>query len=520
MFTIMISEDERIDREALRKLIQENFVDAQLLDDCVNGSQTLSQVAHHPPDILILDINMPGINGIQVVKQLRQNGYKGKIMIHTAYDSFSYAQDALNYGADAFLLKPVKHAQFISIIRAFVTQLRQRNQDMGRHIARELCDYLIPEYLLDKGEISDRRKNVWEYLEQSIASAAFLLLCVSSEARMMLHLKHGTDSPILEQVEESIRRALPEDFKLLRFPGLVSGWMIFHFSSTPVQARVLRLRTTHMMGLLLLLVLDQQGILLQSAMVISADGLKGCRNAVESLQTELSSKTIEQLLMAQDEIRLALLSIEEAVLFLEQYTHEQFCRQWLEGQMKGLQDSAHLFALGAALILSVYLVLGKDHEKIGAMNWSSAIARYYPKTLKKKDIYQWVEYSVQEVLQEYYKRKQKSSELVLKRACAYIRRDYYHDLSLQEVADYVGVSTSYLSHQFREKIGIGFVDYLQSVRMQELMHLLKQKDYSIRELSKLLGYNSHTYFCRVVRQRTGKTINQLKRQLVREKQEP
>lgn len=84
----------------------------------------------------------------------------------------------------------------------------------------------------------------------------------------------------------------------------------------------------------------------------------------------------------------------------------------------------------------------------------------------------------------------------------------------------MGVSTSYLSHQFREKIGIGFVDYLQSVRMQELMHLLKQKDYSIRELSKLLGYNSHTYFCRVVRQRTGKTINQLKRQLVREKQEP
>ena len=74
MFTIMISEDERIDREALRKLIQENFVDAQLLDDCVNGSQTLSQVAHHPPDILILDINMPGINGIYIELFLEQYG--------------------------------------------------------------------------------------------------------------------------------------------------------------------------------------------------------------------------------------------------------------------------------------------------------------------------------------------------------------------------------------------------------------------------------------------------------------
>ncbi len=515
----MIGEDERIDREALRRLIQENFADAQLMDDCVNGVQTLASVARQPPDILILDINMPEPNGIQIVKRLRRDGYRGKIMIHTAYDSFSYAQDALNYGADAFLLKPVKHSQFIAAMRALVDQLHQRAQDMGRHIAQELSDYLIPEYLLSQGTAAEQRRNVWKYLEQSIASASLLLMCVSSEARMMLNLRHGTAWQTFQQIEEGIRRSLTDEFKLLRFPDLDGGWMIFYSSPTPVPERILRLRTLHMAGRLLLLILQQHGVLLQSAMEVSAGGIKAFRDAVDSLRRKASSQTIEQLLLSNEEIVRALIPDEEAIRFIERYGHEPFGAQWMDSQKTAQDDPARLFAFGAALILSVDRTLGKAAGTREAANCGGAIAQYYPKRLEQGDILSWIEHTVQETLREYYRRRQKSAELVLKRACTYIKQEYHRDLALQEVANHTGVSASYLSHQFKEKLGIGFIDYLQGVRMQELMRLLRQKDYSIRELAQLLGYNSHTYFCRVVRQRTGKTINQLKRQLAQEKSE-
>lgn len=171
MYSIMICEDERIDREALRTLVQENFPRLRLLEDCADGTATLRRVPKEKPDILILDINMPGCNGIEVVRRVRQDGYTGQIMIQTAYDRFSYAQDALNYGANAFLLKPVKHAQFVRTLQDLISTLDSRPAWVPESVLGEMTEHLLPRLFAERpgGRADDELDR---YLETRMASAA------------------------------------------------------------------------------------------------------------------------------------------------------------------------------------------------------------------------------------------------------------------------------------------------------------------------------------------------------------
>lgn len=518
----MISEGEKVHREALRTLIREGFPDALLLEDCTDGAQVLPLAIAQQPDILMLSVDMPDPKALETIRQLRQSGYPGKIVVHTACDSFSCAQDVLSSGADAFLLKPVQGGQLVATIKGLAGKAAQPPLGMGGQIAKELCDYLIPEYLFDRGRPCGDRKNLWHYLVDNLASVAFVQLSVSQEVRMMLHLKQDAFRDPFEQIGQLIREKLPNDFKLLRLPNLDGSWVLFHFSTTPVPAALLGLRAAHMACRMLLMVLLRQGVYLQSAVEISSSGLKGCADVADKLKAGIQTRTIDQLLMDQPMIREALLPVEEARRLMENCTQGPYWTKWLDEGPYPKEDAAGRFARGAALLLSLQAALcqgERDQDKGASRGWNGAMGRRFPQALRCDLIDEWANDSAQEALQQYCKRSQRVPQLVLRRACTYMKENYHTDLSLQQVAEYAGVSASYLSHQFKNKLGMGFVDYLQGIRMQQLMRLLRQKDYSVRELSQLLGYNSHTYFCRVVRRRTGATINQLKRRLAREQLE-
>ncbi|MDO4547450.1 MAG: response regulator [Clostridia bacterium] len=510
MLTAMICEDELIDREALRRLICESFAGIRLLDDCVNGDQSLERALAERPDIMILDINMPGLNGIQVVKLLREEGYAGKIMIHTAYDYFTYAQDALNYGADAFLLKPVKHAQFIATIEGFIEKITNSSNTIDRLMTDELYGYLISEYIM--GNVDESHKDALNYIENNIASAAIVMLSASSETRVLLRMNKGHIRQSFKLIAETIQRESPDGFRQLRLDDAEGCWAIYHHSSVPIDDGTLYLRAAHAAGRMLISVLKNHGIYLQTATRVFARGIKGSKGAIDAMRESLTSRTVEEMLLEQDLVRENLLSRDEAIDMAEKCEQRQFWIQWLDVLSKENEDISARFARGAAVILSLRSALPD-----GAESGNSISFQNWPRELEKEQIDDWVDDSAQQILYEYFRQSQRVPQIALSRACNYIMNHYQADLSLIEVAEYAGVSASYLSHQFKENLGIGFVDYLQNMRMQKLMELLRQRNYSIRELAQMLGYNSHTYFCRVVRQRTGKTINQLKKQISKEK---
>lgn len=114
--TVLVADDEITVRQYLAAVIRREKLPVAALLEADNGLDALVIARDANPDLIFLDIRMPGKDGLETAKQLMREGFTGKVVIVSAYGEFDYAQRALRAGATDYLLKPVKPADFSEII--------------------------------------------------------------------------------------------------------------------------------------------------------------------------------------------------------------------------------------------------------------------------------------------------------------------------------------------------------------------------------------------------------------------
>ena len=107
MFRILVADDEGIMLESISHTIKSNFGSECELACVKTGRAVIEQAGSFRPDIAFVDIQMPGLNGIQAIKEVRKFNSSIVFIIITTYDKFSYAQEAVNLGVMEFIMKPV-----------------------------------------------------------------------------------------------------------------------------------------------------------------------------------------------------------------------------------------------------------------------------------------------------------------------------------------------------------------------------------------------------------------------------
>jgi len=152
----LIVDDEPIARKVLREEL-ELLEDVEIVGEADNGENALAQIAHHQPDLVLLDMQMPGMGGLDVVGRLKQGRHMPAIVIVTAYDKFAIR--AFEVGAIDYLLKPVssarlmeavERARFLTGRRAFerVAQLQEISEPVNETRARKIVGRMGEEYFL------------------------------------------------------------------------------------------------------------------------------------------------------------------------------------------------------------------------------------------------------------------------------------------------------------------------------------------------------------------------------------
>ena len=104
-------------------------------------------------------------------------------------------------------------------------------------------------------------------------------------------------------------------------------------------------------------------------------------------------------------------------------------------------------------------------------------------------------------------------------ACLIVRSNYRDNISLDSVAERVGVTPSYLSRLFKKEMQINFQDFLTDVRIEKAIELLYDESLSVRALASAVGYNNYTYFCKIFKRETGKTVGEYRESLGMKNQE-
>lgn len=125
MYSLLIVDDEWMIREGLTKTVPWEDWGIQVIGSVSNGYDAIKKMAANPPDILLTDIRMPGIDGLELIEHCRKTFSDMKLVILTGHNEFEYAQKALRLGADDLMLKPTNDEELESIMKRLTKELSQ-----------------------------------------------------------------------------------------------------------------------------------------------------------------------------------------------------------------------------------------------------------------------------------------------------------------------------------------------------------------------------------------------------------
>lgn len=124
--TLLVADDEPIVRTYIRRYVRENGLPVDGLYEAANGREAIDLALEHSPDLILMDIRMPGVNGLEAAEAILKERPGARIVMATAYDDFEYARSALRSGVTDYLLKPLDPAALTDLVHKALAAGRER----------------------------------------------------------------------------------------------------------------------------------------------------------------------------------------------------------------------------------------------------------------------------------------------------------------------------------------------------------------------------------------------------------
>ena len=157
---ILLADDTELIREGLKSMLLQlpNPAICPEIRTACNGAEALSLMREHPVDLLITDIRMPDVDGIELMRQCRLQWANTSIVVISGYDDFKYAQQAIEYGASAYLLKPVDKQELYRVVEK-AWQSANARRDHCEYLVLSVCE-LLAGRIVKRGNIGADEANV------------------------------------------------------------------------------------------------------------------------------------------------------------------------------------------------------------------------------------------------------------------------------------------------------------------------------------------------------------------------
>jgi two-component system response regulator YesN len=510
---ILAVDDEQIMLEAIAKILV-NEADIQL-ETAHSGREALEKAESFHPHLIMMDIKMPGINGLETLTEIRRLLPNVVAIMISAYDNFIYAQDAIRLNVFDYLLKPVNKTRLLDVIARAAKHLENLRHDRQTEIAqRERYKKLRP--LIEKELLQTLQTAtnpvLWEdyqaLLEIEITAGFFMALSFP-EPLAQFATKKEAENQLLEKkalFTEWLRRrfgcligSLPNnpliifvpfeqaDFKEADFAGFqanLGNRILEYLKDKPLFAKV-RIGIGHV-RLPAHFSLSYQEAL--QALRQAGEGLLYFNQAGDQRSTHGQENILE----------LELHEITEAIRFGHLYQVEMLLPKFTAKYSDSGLEHEHLLVRLLELLLTSYRFcreVSKDQTDYPAIQQLLTILDTSNDLAATLSLVTITLINLTKIIKD--NRANQVKTIIIK-AKAAIDELYQQDLSLEDVAHAVAISPFYLSRLFREEMGIGFTEYLTRLRMEKSLTLLVQ-GLTVKECAFAIGYNDPNYFSRLFR---------------------
>lgn len=511
MFKVYIADDEEIVRKGLKKIIDWKAIGFEICGEAGDGATAYNDIQLLQPDLIVLDIRMPKLHGLDLAKKLREEGYLGRIIILSGYSEFKYAQDAIKCDVDYYLTKPLDETELLNAVVNIRTLIQKKllhaqhlnyYQENAKHkilqdmlVSSETPNLASSVYTLGELNLEADRyqililkalhpeeKNIGEYSQAFIDFCAMMKVPIKTKTIELLTIQRVEvvllkGDQIITRFEDYMKEYYEDSTKsyFIAAGRVVIGINEIYFSYHDALAITER-HFFYNPNRFIMSYADLPNLTSLKYQFGSEDSKEYGKKIYESIQTYNRIACFKLLQELEEKIVNAKNSVESIKSFL------------------------------SGLFLHINQDFKKDYAHINyEFSTNAEIIQYIHTTVYLYEIFNFLREQIDFLIKLI---GNSNSDSIVDEIIDYITYNYSKDIKLKTLAPKFGYNSSYLGKIFHKKVGMSFNDYLHKIRTDNAKTLLLDANYKVYEISTLVGYKNVDYFHLKFRFHVGCTPNE------------
>ena len=511
MVKVLIVDDEYIMRQGLKYMIDWEKEGFEIVGEAANGLEALSLIQKENPHIVICDIVMPMMDGVDFSMMIHRMYPDIQIIILSGYDNFEYVKQTLMNGAMDYILKPTLNQEELKTIN------HKAAEKIPGNLLEDYSGYISYDHVLERYILGHDKELDTSLFQECFTGSEYCLFALKTR-------DSGSDRQNLSNIlYKKIERELKEDklfqkrLLFLREEVICAVFSLHSFQHNKLHEFLEGLS-------------EQLSYICPDLFCICSRFFQDLKD-INVVYAQDVSANLERAFYYQNR-KLLILNGQETAADQSAKLKFDFFRYNYHldnGQFRnalhiledynenGLQLQVDIYRLKNQTKNMIYYYLDclKTDDKKKEDCWYSIL-----KEINEAEY----ETAYRECLKNIWQKLIELSDTVaspnderMVKILEYIDQNFNEDLSLEKLAVRFNFNYHYLSSIFSQQMKEGFSEYLNRIRISRACELLKDTRYSIAEISEMVGYSEHSYFSRVFRKITGKTPSVWRRRQENEK---
>ena len=519
-YRAIIADDEPKIIQLIRLLGKWEAYDIEIVDECHDGRAALESIKKHSPDLVLSDIKMPDLDGLELIRQTRNAGINSLFILLSGYRHFEYAKSAIALNVVDYLLKPIDEEQLNETLEKVCLQIEQRREleylkKLETEQEKQKVSLFWHMLLLENEE--ERKK--W-LSSLSVCNKKFgtgfqegcfqIISTVTGLNAMMEH----QDSMLSDKVDSFLKHIFESNALYYDYSTYKGRLIVLNFQEKN------KVQVKDAIVALFYQIRDLRGIYGDFQINFGCSSVKKTISEMHNAYLEAEAAQWGRLIFVGNNI------IEyDQVAGLTHFPLDSFLN---EEELNRLCDSirylnretvAELFAElnkrsagmrhvypGDLWQCFIYMMLGVLNVLPEKKHRDRMEEKFYYAYVESRNFQQVIKnvyIALDDYLSEAERKLREKLGKPMGEAVRFMKENYSKPISMEDIADAAGVSTGYLSKLFKRELDMGVNEYLTRIRLEKSQELLAETSMSVKEIALMVGYPDEKYYSRLFKKTTG-----------------
>lgn len=492
MVKLLIVDDEPVERDGMQAILQKNYPEIEF-KQAKNGKLAIEIAESWQPDWIFMDIMMPGMTGLEAIERIQRSNSEVQFVMVTAFDMFEYARQAIKLGVKDYLLKPSKASEIVATVGKLLEQQQQREQNLTLR-EQEQADF---QRALSIAETDVVTQLLFDHVHEVHIDMLVEMLGIQAENEqfvLTVLIPEGCESEY-STVKECVRQ--DGNAWVGALYGRQLPIIVFRQTGTSFRSQAIRLAKK-------ILAVSSESASEGWFVGIGTEctSLEEVRNSYQKSLIATMNVAIPSKYRFYSDVPVLDGVSDSAFIKQQEKKLFDFVRMGEWGKVEQiLMDLVRRFEQQGANVLlaqqralEVLWITSRVMEEMGV---ETSTPYYRVQAQDYRQLLADMRQLLEELKRSYMSHRERLEVDKIHQIKQWIREHSDEDISLDTLARRVDLSPIYISKMFKEKLGVNYIEFLTSCRMERAKKLLADPQKSLKEISIDVGYHEPNYFSKV-----------------------